>query len=195
MDDKAKEATTAGEREPGFRADPRYREQESPVPGASEMFIGDAVDETLRSILDRRGWPEHMKLHARHNEDVVRSAMLAVANAPNRDFVLNFIYAALSLGLNSGHSAEWVERVARERGKKSAVARGKKAKGWQAYATEKARSLRSKNPTLSQHHLAGRIAQEWQNERFDKVGHSRLVQYISELERTCQVPQRSGSLS
>jgi hypothetical protein len=120
--------------------------------------------------------------------------MLAVRNAPNRDFVLNVVWAALSLGLNSGHSAEWIERMARGSGKKSAVVRGEKSNAWKAYATERARSLRSKNPTLSQHDLADRIAAEWQKKIFDKVGHSRLVQFISELERTSQIPQRSSSL-
>jgi hypothetical protein len=187
-------AKTAAKRK-AVSQDPRYREQESAVPSSSETFIRDVVDETLRSILDRRGWPEHTKLHARHNVDVIRDAMRAVRNAPNRDFVLNLVWASLSLGANSGHSAEWVERVARESGKKSTVVRGKKSNAWRAYATERARSLRSKNPTLSQHDLADKIAQEWRNKLFDKVGHSRLVQFISELEHTGQVPQRSGSLS
>ncbi len=195
MDDEAKEAATADEQQAGFRADPRYREQESPAPSVGETFLGEVVDDTLRSILDRRGWLEHTKLQARYHASVIASGMQAVRNAPNRDFVLNLVWAALSLGLTSGHSAEWVERVARESGKKSAVARGKKSKGWKAYATEMALSLRSKNPTLSQHDIADRIALKWTNKPFVKVGRSRLVQFISELERAGKVPQRSRSLS
>jgi hypothetical protein len=186
--EKKSPARTTADRESGFRAQ-RYREQERSAPGVNEIFISDVVDETLRSIRDRRDWPEHTKLHARH------AAIQAVRNAPNRDFILNLVWAALSLGLNSGHSAEWVERVARESGKKSAVVRSKKSTAWKAYATERARSMRSKNPTLSQHDLADRIAHEWQKKPFDKVGHSRLVQFISELERTNQIPQRSSSLA
>jgi hypothetical protein len=195
MDDETKEAATADEQQAGFLAAPRYREQESLAPGVGETFLGEVVDDTLRSILDRRGWPEHIKLQARYHASVIASGMQAVRSAPNRDFVLNLVWAALSLGLTSGHSAEWEERVARERGKKSAVARDQKSKGWKTCATEMALSLRSKNPTLSQHDIADKIALEWKNKCFAKVGHSRLVQFISELERAGEVPQRSRSLS
>src|ERR1700722_103397 len=92
-------AKTAAKRE-AVSQDPRYREQESAVPSSSETFIKDVVDETLRSILDRRGWPEHTNPHARHNVDVIRDAMRAVRNAPNRDFVLNLVWASLSLAAN-----------------------------------------------------------------------------------------------
>jgi hypothetical protein len=193
MDDKAKEAATADEREAGFRADPRYREQESPAPGASNMFIGHVVDETLRSILDRRRWPEHMKLQARHNADVVRSAMLAVQNAPNRDFVLNLIWAALSLGLNSGHSQEWIERAARESGKKSAPVR-KANWPWTEHATELAQRVCSLDQTLSNGKIASEVEGQWKHKAPKCPVHRTLENFISELRINGTLPQRTRSL-
>jgi hypothetical protein len=108
----------------------RYREQENTTPGGSDTLIRRVVDDTVRSILDRRGWPEHTKRQARHHADVIRDAMRAVRTAPNRDFVLNLAWAALSLGLSSGHSAEWTEREASERGKKAEPSAGQTGAGY-----------------------------------------------------------------
>ena len=180
---------TAAKRKAVFR-DARYREQENTTPTGGDTLIRRVVDDTLRSILDRRGWLEHTKLEARYHADVIHEAMRTVRNAPNRDFILNLIWAALSLGLSSGHSAEWMKRVTSEGGKKSAIVRAEKSKDWRAYVTERARLIRVKNPTISQHGLAEKITLEWQNKPFERVGHSRLVQFISNLERNGQVPKR-----
>jgi Arc/MetJ-type ribon-helix-helix transcriptional regulator len=191
-----KSPAPTAKREARFR-DPRYREQESSAPGVNEMLISDVVDETLRSILDRRGWPEHTKRHARHNADVIRAAIQAVRNAPNRDFILNLVWAALSLGLNSGHSAEWIERAARERAKKSGAVR-KENRPWVPHAKELALTAQSADPNASDEKLATEIIFRWRRDP-DK-GEPKcpsvrtLSKFVAELRAREELPQRARSL-
>jgi hypothetical protein len=176
--------------------DPRYREQENPAPGVNETFTTEVVDEALRSILDRRGWPEHTKLQARHNADVIRGTMRVARNPPNRDFVFNLVWAALSLGLNSGHSAEWVERTARESGKKSGTLR-RENRLWLPHAKEIALKVHIADPSASNEKLAVELAFRWRMNP-DKgepkcPGPRTLTRFIAELRASGELPPRTGS--
>ncbi len=180
----------------GVLRDPRYREQENPVPGINERFTTHVIDEALRSILDRRGWPEHTKLQARHNADVVRGALQVTRNAPNRDFVFNLVWAALNLGLNSGHSAEGVERAARESGKKSGALR-RENRPWLPHAKELALKVHIADPSASNEKLAVELAFGWRmnpDKGEPKCPSPRtLSRFIAELRASGELPSRTSS--
>lgn len=73
-------------------------------------FLEHVVERLLRDILDRGDWPEHTKLHARFCAFLIEDAVRDARNGANLSFTLNVIWAGLYLGMNSGLSAEGVER-------------------------------------------------------------------------------------
>ena len=90
-------------------------------------FLEDVVERLLRDTLDRGDWPEHTKLHARFCAFLIKDAVREARNAANGNVVLNLIWAGLSLGMNSGLSADGVERLYAEARSTMGSAGGKKS--------------------------------------------------------------------
>jgi len=117
-----------------------------------------------------------------------------------RGLVFQFASLALLTGLQAGLSSEEVRKLCAglpaelgaQGGKMSGEARRQRIQ-WKTYVANKAPSLRSKNPTLSQEDLADKIIQKATKEKIEIVGRRQVVEYLSELERTGQLPRRSGS--
>jgi hypothetical protein len=174
-----------------------YLEREDPA------VVSRAVETAVRSALDRNALTKDAKDELLFDVKRLALGIRSFRSAPNRGPVYRLVLSALFVGLRVALPTDEADKlraevrseIERERGKKSGLARRDKAKDWMAFATKTAQSLRSRNPTLSQHDLADRIEDKWRNKPFQKVGHSRLVQHISALEQSEQLPQRTGSLS
>jgi hypothetical protein len=174
-----------------------YLEDEDPA------VVSSAVETAVRSALVHRALTEDTKSELLFDAKRLVLGIRSFRDVPNRAPVYRLVLLALFVGLRAALQmddfdklrAEVRSDIERERGKKSGLARRDKAKDWMSFATKAAQSLRFRNPTLSQHDLAERIEEKWRNKPFPKVGHSRLVQHLSELERSAQLPRRTGSLS
>jgi hypothetical protein len=174
-----------------------YLEREDPA------VVSRAVKTAVRSALARGPLTDDTKSELLFDAKRLALGIRSLQNAPNRGPVCRLVLSALFVGLRAALQTDDFDKlraevrsdIERERGKKSGLARRDKAKDWMAFATKAGQSLRSRNPTLSQHDLAERIEEKWRNKPFPKVGHSRLVQHLSELERSAQLPRRTGSLS
>jgi hypothetical protein len=75
-------------------------------------------------------------------------------------------------------------------GKKSGETRRLRAEGvWRAQALELAKSIRSKEPMLTQEKLAAKIEVEWKSET--PCRSSMLIQLISKWEKEGKLPRRN----
>ena len=162
-------------------------------------FLEEVVEHLLRDILDRDDWPEHTKLHARFCAFLIKDAVREARNAVSGNVVLNLIWAGLSLGMNSGLSADGVEMLYAEArstmgsagGRKGTPARRAKQLAWRAHATELALEV---DPNLSNEKIANLISDGWKHEDPKCPGHKSLTDFISELRESKKLPQRTGLL-
>jgi hypothetical protein len=172
----------------------------------NELFLLDVVERMLCGILEQSDWPEHLKNQARFHARLIEDGVLAIRNEPNRSFVLNLIWAGLSLGMTSspGLPAEDIERflaqarseMARVRGRKSGASR-KAARRWVPHANELALTSYSDDPRASDEKLATDITFRW---RFDsQKGEPKcpsvrtLSRFVAELRAREELPQRTSS--
>ena len=163
-------------------------------------FLEDVVERLLRDTLDRADWPEHTKLHARFCAFLIKDAVREARNSANGNVVLNNIWAGLSLGMNSGLSAEGVEMLYAEArskmgsagGKKSSVSREAKRRRWTSYATELAKKAFARDPNAADEKIAGAISDHWIPEDPKCPSFRTLEKFVSELRANGELPQRTS---
>jgi hypothetical protein len=113
-------------------------------------------------------------------------------NSRFRHHVIELVAYTLAIGLRSalpeGRLSKLLNALRRsdgsKGGKKSAEIRRAKASDWQAYVVDARAKILATNPTLSQQDLADRISLGWVEQKFRKVGRSRLVQFLSQLAKS-----------
>jgi hypothetical protein len=118
----------------------------------------------------------------------------------HRELAFRLAMNALFAGLRAGVTPEQIQKM-HERwfatkqqlsGKRSGESR-RRNRHWVTHAAKLAKEIRAKDPSSSQDDVASEITFGWKIREIKVPGHRQLVRLISELERSEELPTRTGS--
>jgi hypothetical protein len=119
-----------------------------------------------------------------------------IADKRLRDTALDAAALALALGFYHAGNGEAAREIHTQfsstGGKESGASRGKRAKLWQDFTAEGAKSMRSENPSFSQEALADLIIQKAAKMDIDIPGRKSVVDHLRRMEREGQLSRRRG---